>query len=41
MDKRKLVLLIHSRRSFAELVASDPDLSAIDVKTVELNGRKR
>jgi len=41
MDERKLVLLIHSRRSFAELVASDPDLSAIDLKTVELNGRKR
>lgn len=40
MDERKLVLLIHSRRSFAELVVSDPDLSAIDLKTVELNGRK-
>lgn len=41
MDERKLVLLVHSRRSFAELVKSDPDLSAIDLKAVELNGRKR
>lgn len=41
MDARKLVLLVQSRRPFAQLVPHDHPLSAIDLKTVELNGRRR
>lgn len=41
MDARKLVLLVQSRRPFAQLVPHDHPLSAIDLKTVELIGRRR
>lgn len=41
MDARKLVLLVQSRRPFAQLVPHDHPLSAIDLKTVELTGRRR
>jgi len=41
MDARKLVLLVQSRRPFAQLVPHDHPLSAIDLKTVELNGRRK
>lgn len=41
MDDRKLTLLVQSRRAFAELIAGDHPLSSIDIKTVELNGRKK
>lgn len=40
MDSRKLVVLIQSKRAFGELLPSDNPLSTIDVKTVELRGRK-
>lgn len=39
MDARKLVLLVQSRRPFAQLVPHDHPLSMIDIKMVELNGR--
>lgn len=39
-DRRKLVLLIHSRAHFIELLPKDHPLSSItDLKTVELHGR--
>lgn len=41
MGSRKLTLLVQSRRDFAELIAGDHPLSSIDIKTVELNGRKK
>jgi len=41
MDARKLVLLVQSRRPFAQLVPHDHPLSAIDLKTVELTGRRK
>ncbi|MDX2033410.1 MAG: toll/interleukin-1 receptor domain-containing protein [Blastocatellia bacterium] len=41
MESRKLTLLAQSRRHFSELIPRDHPLSAIDLKTVELNGRNR
>lgn len=41
MESRKLALLAQSRQHFSQLVPQDHPLSAIDLKTVELNGRKR
>ncbi len=41
MESRKLVLLAQSRQHFSEIVPKDHPLSAINLKTVELNGRKR
>jgi hypothetical protein len=41
VDARKLVVLVQSRRPFAQLVPHNHPLSAIDLKTVELTGRRR
>lgn len=41
MESRKLTLLAQSRQHFSQLLPQDHPLSAIDLKTVELNGRKR
>ncbi len=41
MESRALTLLAQSRQHFSQLVPQDHPLSAIDLKTVELNGRKR
>ena len=41
MNDRKLTLLVQSRRGLTELIAGDHPLSTIDIKTVELNGRKK
>src|SRR5262245_7492773 len=41
MESRKLALLAQSRQHFAQLVPRDHPLSSIDLKTVELNGRKQ
>lgn len=41
MESRKLALLAQSRQPFAGIVPQDHPLSAIDLKTVELNGRKQ
>jgi TIR domain len=40
MESRKLVLLVQSRAPFATLLPQDHPLSSIDLKTVELNGRR-
>jgi len=41
MESRKLALLAQSRQHFSQLLPRDHPLSVIDLKTVELNGRKR
>lgn len=40
MDSRKLVLLVQSRRPFASLLPADHPLSEVDLRTVELSGRR-
>jgi hypothetical protein len=40
MESRKLVLLVQSRDPFATLLPQDHPLSSLDLKTVELNGRR-
>jgi hypothetical protein len=40
MESRKLVLLGQSRYPFATLLPQDHPLSSLDLKTVELNGRR-
>jgi hypothetical protein len=40
MDSRKMALLAQSRQHFSQLLPQDHPLSTIDLKTVELNGRK-
>jgi hypothetical protein len=41
MESRKLALLVESRQHFSQLLPQDHPLSAIDLKTVELTGRRR
>ncbi len=41
MESRKLALLAQSRQHFSQLVPQDHPLSTIDLKTVELTGRRR
>jgi TIR domain len=40
MESRKLVILVQSRAPFASLLPQDHPLSSVDLKTVELNGRR-
>ena len=40
MESRALVLLVQSRAPFATLLPQDHPLSSLDLKTVELNGRR-
>jgi hypothetical protein len=41
MEERKLVLLVQSHRPFVELIPPDDEISRIDIKTIELQARRR